>query len=111
MLVRPFGINAQGPPRTLVRIPSGPLSLRGIGMKPVPFDYQAPATLREAISLLSSNPEAAVIAGGQSLMPVLAFRLATPSLLVDLRRIQELAYIGVGEVSRSSFRVLTPASA
>lgn len=55
-------------------------------MKPAPFDYQAPATLREAIDLLVSNPEALVIAGGQSLMPVLAFRLATPSLLVDLRR-------------------------
>jgi carbon-monoxide dehydrogenase medium subunit len=66
-------------------------------MKPAPFDYQAPAILREAISLLSSNPEAAVIAGGQSLMPVLAFRLATPSLLVDLRRIQQLDHIGVGE--------------
>jgi carbon-monoxide dehydrogenase medium subunit len=66
-------------------------------MKPAPFDYQAPATLRKAIDLLGSNPEAAVIAGGQSLMPVLAFRLATPSLLVDLRRIRELDYIGVDE--------------
>ena len=54
-------------------------------MKPAPFDYQAPGTLREAIDLLASNPEALVIAGGQSLMPVLAFRLGTPSLLVDLR--------------------------
>jgi aerobic carbon-monoxide dehydrogenase medium subunit len=66
-------------------------------MKPAHFDYQSPATLRKAIDLLGSNPEAAVIAGGQSLMPVLAFRLATPSLLVDLRRIWELDYIGVGE--------------
>ena len=49
-------------------------------MKPAPFDYQAPDTLREVIDLLASNPEACVIAGGQSLMPVLAFRLATPSL-------------------------------
>jgi len=55
-------------------------------MKPAPFDYQAPSTLREAIDWLASNPEAFVIAAGQSLMPVLAFRLATPSLLVDLRR-------------------------
>jgi aerobic carbon-monoxide dehydrogenase medium subunit len=55
-------------------------------MKPAPFDYQAPGTLHEAVDLLASNPEAVVIAGGQSLMPVLAFRLATPSLLVDLRR-------------------------
>jgi len=49
-------------------------------MKPAPFDYQAPSTLREAIDLLASNPEAFVVAGGQSLLPVLAFRLATPSL-------------------------------
>ena len=45
---------------------------------------------REAIDLLASNPEAFVIAGGQSLMPVLAFRLATPSLLLDLRRLPGL---------------------
>ena len=64
-------------------------------MKPAPFDYQAPATLQAAISLLTSQPEAMVIAGGQSLMPVLAFRLAAPKLLVDLRRIPELAEIEV----------------
>src|SRR5215471_7668171 len=62
-------------------------------MKPAPFDYHAPGTLREAIDLLASNPEAVVIAGGQSLMPVLAFRLATPSLLVDLRRLPGLGNI------------------
>ena len=65
-------------------------------MKPAPFDYQAPGTLREAIDLLASNPQACVIAGGQSLMPVLAFRLATPSLLVDLRRLSGLGNIAVG---------------
>jgi aerobic carbon-monoxide dehydrogenase medium subunit len=63
-------------------------------MKPASFDYQAPGTLREAIDLLASNPEAVVIAGGQSLMPLLAFRLATPSLLVDLRRL-----IGLGDIA------------
>src|SRR6266581_2385112 len=66
-------------------------------MKPAPFDYQAPATLREAIELLVSDPEATVIAGGQSLMPVLAFRLATPSMLVDLRRIPGLGRITVDD--------------
>ena len=66
-------------------------------MKPAPFDYQAPASLVEAVRLLASNPDATVIAGGQSLMPLLAFRLATPSLLVDLRRLSGLAEIGVGE--------------
>jgi carbon-monoxide dehydrogenase medium subunit len=66
-------------------------------MKPAPFDYQAPATLREAIDLLASDPEATVIAGGQSLMPVLAFRLATPSMLVDLRRVPGLGSIAVDD--------------
>ena len=66
-------------------------------MKPAPFDYQAPGTLPEAIDLLASNPEACVIAGGQSLMPVLAFRLATPSLLVDLRRLPGLGNIAFGD--------------
>jgi carbon-monoxide dehydrogenase medium subunit len=66
-------------------------------MKPAPFEYQAPATLREAIDLLASDPEATLIAGGQSLMPVLAFRLATPSMLVDLRRVPGLGSIAVGD--------------
>jgi carbon-monoxide dehydrogenase medium subunit len=66
-------------------------------MKPAPFNYQAPATLREAIDLLASDPEATVIAGGQSLMPVLALRLAAPSMLVDLRRVPGLGNIAVGE--------------
>jgi len=64
-------------------------------MKPAPFDYQAPATLQEAIDLLAADPEAALIAGGQSLMPVLAFRLASPSMLVDLRRVAGLGDIAI----------------
>jgi carbon-monoxide dehydrogenase medium subunit len=66
-------------------------------MKPAPFDYHASGTLREAIDLLVSNPEAAAIAGGQSLVPTLAFRPATPSLLVDLRRSPGLGKIAVGD--------------
>jgi carbon-monoxide dehydrogenase medium subunit len=66
-------------------------------MKPAPIEYQAPATLREAIDLLAADPEAIVIAGGQSLMPVLAFRLAMPSLLVDLRRVPGLGNIAIGD--------------
>ncbi len=64
-------------------------------MKPAPFEYRAPATLRDAIHLLVSDPDAALI--GQSLMPVLAFRLAAPSMLVDLRRVPGLDYIGLGD--------------
>ena len=65
-------------------------------MKPARFDYRAPATLDEAIALLAADPEAKPIAGGQSLMPVLNFRLAAPSLLVDLRRIAGLDRIEIG---------------
>ena len=66
-------------------------------MKPAPFEYRAPGTLREAIDLLAADPEAAVIAGGQSLMPLLAFRLAAPSMLVDLRRVRGLGEIAIGD--------------
>ena len=66
-------------------------------MKPAPFDYQAPPTLQEAIDLLVSDPEATLVAGGQSLLPVLAFRLASPSMLVDLRRVPGLRNIAVDD--------------
>jgi carbon-monoxide dehydrogenase medium subunit len=62
-------------------------------MKPAAFEYFAPQTLDEAAALLTAHPGAKLIAGGQSLMPVLAFRLAVPSLLVDLRRLP-----GLGEI-------------
>jgi hypothetical protein len=68
------------------------LASEGMAVKPASFEYQAPGTLHEAVDLLASNPEAVVIAGGQSLMPVLAFRLAAPSLLVDLRRARARQY-------------------
>ena len=56
-------------------------------MKPPPFEYRAPETLDEAVGLLAADPDAKPIAGGQSLMPILDFRLAAPSMLVDLRRV------------------------
>lgn len=63
-------------------------------MKPAPFDYVAPHSLDEAVAALSNGgPDAKVLAGGQSLMPLLNFRLARPTLLVDLNRIAELAYV------------------
>ena len=66
-------------------------------MKPPQFEYAAPASLSEALALLTaSDGEAKPLAGGQSLMPVLAFRLASPSLLVDLRHIPGLDRIEVG---------------
>jgi carbon-monoxide dehydrogenase medium subunit len=66
-------------------------------MKLPPFEYACPATIAEAVSLLASHDgEAKVISGGQSLMPMMAFRLATPSLLVDLRKIKGLDRIEIG---------------
>ncbi|MFL5841658.1 MAG: FAD binding domain-containing protein [Thermoleophilaceae bacterium] len=60
-------------------------------MKPSDFEYAAPDTLDEAIGLLAGEPDAKVLAGGQSLVPLLSLRLAAPSLLVDLRRVPGLA--------------------
>jgi carbon-monoxide dehydrogenase medium subunit len=65
-------------------------------MKLPPLEYACPATLAEAIALLASRDDAKAIAGGQSLMPMLAFRMATPSLLVDLRKLTELREIKIG---------------
>jgi carbon-monoxide dehydrogenase medium subunit len=64
-------------------------------VKPSRFEYRAPETLDEAVALLAANRGAKLIAGGQSLMPVLAFRLAAPSLLVDLRRLPMLGEIAL----------------
>jgi len=65
-------------------------------MKPPPFEYRAPATLDEAVGLLAADPDAKAIAGGQSLMPILNFRLAAPTMLVDLRRVPGLGDIADG---------------
>lgn len=66
-------------------------------MKLPEFDYACPETLDAAVALLAeSGGEGQVIAGGQSLLPIMAFRLAAPSLLVDLRRIADLRAIEVG---------------
>ena len=63
-------------------------------MIPAPFDYQTPATLEEAVSLLAADPDGAkVLAGGHSLIPAMKLRLAQPQLLVDIARIKSLAYI------------------
>ena len=67
-------------------------------MKLPPFDYACPTTLPEAVQLLASHDgDAKAIAGGQSLMPMLAFRLAHPSLLVDLRKLPDLRGIRISE--------------
>ena len=63
-------------------------------MKPPKFDYHAPATIEEALGLLARyGGDAKILAGGQSLMPLLNFRLSRPAALVDLNRIRALAYL------------------
>ena len=62
-------------------------------MKPAPFEYVRPASLAEACELLASDEDARVIAGGQTLVPMLAMRLARPAKLIDILRLPELAGI------------------
>ncbi|HLB48294.1 MAG TPA: xanthine dehydrogenase family protein subunit M [Anaerolineales bacterium] len=62
-------------------------------MIPPAFDYAAPKTLNEAVALLGQNPEAKILAGGHSLVPMMRYRLATPALLIDINRIEGLSYI------------------
>ena len=64
-------------------------------MKPAPFEYSAPESVDEALALLGE--EAKVLAGGQSLVPLLNFRLARPERIVDINRVEELAYIRAGD--------------
>jgi CO/xanthine dehydrogenase FAD-binding subunit len=62
-------------------------------MKPAPFDYVRPNTLAEACAMLASDEDARLIAGGQTLVPMLAMRLARPARLIDILRLPELAGI------------------
>ncbi|GAC1518449.1 MAG: FAD binding domain-containing protein [Beijerinckiaceae bacterium] len=78
-------------------------------MKPVPFEYIRPRTLAEACRILAENEEALPIAGGQTLVPMLAMRLARPAMLVDISRLPELSgirregdFIVVGAATRQA---------
>lgn len=66
-------------------------------MKPVPFEYRRAASVPEACALLADDPGALLIAGGQSLMPMLAMRLARPTRIIDILRTPGLAGIHVGD--------------
>ena len=63
-------------------------------MIPAQFDYEAPTSLDDALTLLAANPlEAKILAGGHSLIPAMKLRLAQPAVLVDISRIKDLSYI------------------
>ncbi len=70
-------------------------------MKPAPFEYHAPTSLEQALGLKNQfGDEAKILAGGQSLVPAMNFRVVQPSLLVDLNRVAELSYIREEDVIR-----------
>jgi carbon-monoxide dehydrogenase medium subunit len=77
-------------------------------MKLPPVEYEAPTTVAEAIDLLAEHgDEASVLAGGQSLIPLLALRLARPEVLIDINRIDELSgvsaangHVAIGATTR-----------
>lgn len=71
-------------------------------MKPVPFDYHVPSSIAEAVDLLCTLPNARVLAGGQSLIPMMNLRAAAPSHLIDLGNIPDLC--GVQETA-SNLRI------
>ena len=65
-------------------------------MKPAPFQYHDPRSVKEAVALLAQHENTKLLAGGQSLGPMLNFRFVMPDHLIDLNRISELAYIRAG---------------
>jgi len=76
-------------------------------MKPAPFEYSRPADVAEACATLAADDGARVIAGGQTLVPLMAMRVARPTRLVDISRIADLAFvrqddsaIAIGAVTR-----------
>ncbi|WP_235737390.1 FAD binding domain-containing protein [Nocardioides alcanivorans] len=62
-------------------------------MKPAPFAYRRPTTLDEATRLLAEEPGAKVLAGGQSLVPLLSMRIAAPETLIDINRLPDLGHV------------------
>jgi len=66
-------------------------------VKPAPFAFARPSTLEEALEALAGEPGAKVLAGGQSLVPLLSMRLAAPSMLIDINALPDLDHITVDE--------------
>ncbi len=84
-------------------------------MKPAPFDYVRPGSVAEACELLAADEDARVIAGGQTLVPMLAMRLARPARLIDVLRLPELSGIRedngsivIGATTRQAFTLNSP---
>jgi aerobic carbon-monoxide dehydrogenase medium subunit len=72
-------------------------------VKPAPFVFHRASSLDDALSLLKQHPDAKPLAGGQSLIPAMNFRLATPSALVDLNHVPELS--GISTMTGGGLRI------
>ncbi|WP_326641288.1 FAD binding domain-containing protein [Streptosporangium sp. NBC_01755] len=66
-------------------------------MKPSAFRYALPSTLRDAIDIRARFEDSVILAGGQSLIPTMNFRLANPEVVIDLRKLDELNYVRVAD--------------
>jgi len=83
---------------SITRIAENRRLTRGWGIKPAPFDYHAPTTVEDAVEVLAElGDDAKVLAGGQSLIPMLALRLTRFDHLVDIGRIPSLRTIDHGD--------------
>jgi 2-furoyl-CoA dehydrogenase FAD binding subunit len=87
-------------------------------VKPAPFDYRRPRTLPDALAALAGTPGAKVLAGGQSLVPLLSMRLAAPAMLVDINGLPDLDHVTVtgdgvrvGALARHADVLADPAAA
>jgi len=65
-------------------------------MKPASFAYHDPTTVADVVALLAEHEESRLLAGGQSLMPMMNFRFVQPAHLIDLNRVEELGFVRVG---------------
>src|SRR6266566_8766968 len=73
-----------------------PQYIQCCSMKPASFEYARPADLDQACAMLAADDDVRIIAGGQTLVPLMAMRLARPRLVVDIARIAELAFVRRG---------------
>ncbi len=87
-------------------------------MKPAPFAFLRPSTLEEALAALAGEQGAKVLAGGQSLVPLLSMRLAAPSMLIDINALPDLGHVTcdeagvrVGALARHAHVLASPEAA
>jgi CO/xanthine dehydrogenase FAD-binding subunit len=108
--IDPFDLD-KGPPHTLraARLPRRTaLPLLASAMKPAPFKYVAATSLEQALSLKAEyGDDASFLAGGQSLIPAMNFRLAKPAVLIDINRVGGLGHIRLKDDSCANVGALT----